>query len=110
MDYESFTLTEMSAACGGVIEGIDLSKELTNAQFNEIHSALLDRTVIIFRDQKISSHQQVAFSRRFGEPQPAARCGPRDSGSSAEPRPRKARAQSSRRPREGRRPPGVLTK
>ena len=72
MDYESFTLTEMSAACGGVIEGIDLSKELTNAQFNEIHSALLDRTVIIFRDQKISSHQQVAFSRRFGEPQPAA--------------------------------------
>jgi len=75
MTYESFSLTEMSASCGGVIEGIDLSKDLTNAQFNEIHNALLDRTVIIFRDQKISPEQQVAFSRRFGEPQPAAASG-----------------------------------
>ena len=71
MSYESFTLNEMSPACGGIIEGIDLSQDLTNRQFDEIHDALLDRTVIIFRDQHITPQQQVAFSRRFGEPQPA---------------------------------------
>lgn len=72
MAYESFTLHEMSPACGGLIEGVDLSKDLTNRQFDEIHDALLDRTVIVFRDQHITPDQQVAFSRRFGEPQPAA--------------------------------------
>lgn len=72
MTYESFALHEMSPACGAVIEGIDLSTNLTNRQFDEIHEALLDRTVIIFRDQNITPEQQVAFARRFGEPQPAA--------------------------------------
>lgn len=71
MSYESFDLHEMSPACGGIIEGIDLSKDLTNRQFDEIHQALLDRTVIVFRDQDITPAQQVAFARRFGEPQPA---------------------------------------
>ncbi len=71
MAYESFTLHEMSPACGGIIEGIDLSQELSNRQFDEIHEALLDRTVIVFRDQHITPDQQVAFARRFGEPQPA---------------------------------------
>ena len=71
MTNESFTLHEMSPACGGIIEGIDLSRDLTNRQFDEIHDALLDRTVIVFRDQHITPDQQVAFSRRFGEPQPA---------------------------------------
>ncbi len=71
MAYESFTLHEMSPACGGIIEGIDLSQELSNRQFDEIHEALLDRTIIVFRDQHITPDQQVAFARRFGEPQPA---------------------------------------
>ncbi len=72
MTYESFTLHEMAPACGGIIEGIDLSKDLTDRQFDEIHDALLDRTVIVFRDQHITPDQQVALARRFGEPQPAA--------------------------------------
>ena len=72
MTYESFDLHEMSPACGGIIEGIDLSNDLTNRQFDEIHEALLDRTVIVFRDQDITPEQQVAFARRFGEPQPSA--------------------------------------
>jgi taurine dioxygenase len=72
MAYESFTLHEMAPACGAIIEGIDLSKDLTNRQFDELHDALLDRTIIVFRDQHITPDQQVAFARRFGEPQPAA--------------------------------------
>jgi taurine dioxygenase len=72
MTYESFDLHEMSPACGAIIEGIDLSQDLTNRQFDEIHQALLERTVIIFRDQDITPDQQVAFAGRFGEPQPSA--------------------------------------
>ena len=72
MTYESFDLHEMSPACGAIIEGIDLSQDLTNRQFDEIHAALLDRTVIVFRGQDITPEQQVAFARRFGEPQPSA--------------------------------------
>ena len=72
MAYEGFDLHEMSPACGAIIEGIDLSQDLTNRQFDEIHQALLERTVIIFRDQDITPDQQVAFARRFGEPQPSA--------------------------------------
>ena len=72
MAYETINVTEMSPACGAIIEGIDLSQDLTNRQFDEIHEALLDRTVIVFRDQDLTPDQQVAFARRFGEPQPAA--------------------------------------
>ncbi len=71
MTCESFELREMSPACGAIIEGIDLSKDLTNREFDEINEALVDRTVIIFRDQEITPEQQVAFARRLGEPQPA---------------------------------------
>lgn len=72
MAYETINVTDMSPACGAIIEGIDLSQDLTNRQFDEIHEALLDRTVIVFRDQDLTPDQQVAFARRFGEPQPAA--------------------------------------
>ena len=71
MTYETINVEEMSPACGAIIEGIDLSQDLTNRQFDEIHEALLDRTVIVFRAQNITPDQQVAFSRRFGEPQPS---------------------------------------
>lgn len=72
MDYQAITVSEMSPACGAIIEDVDLSGELTNQQFDEIHTALLERTVIVFRDQDISEAQQVAFSRRFGELQSSA--------------------------------------
>ncbi len=70
--YEAIAVSAMSPACGAIIGGVDLSGELSNQQFDEIHSALLDCTVIIFRDQDISEAQQVAFTRRFGDLQSSA--------------------------------------
>ena len=72
MSVASISVSEMSPACGAIIDGVDLSNDLTNRQFDEIHSALLDRTVIIFRDQAITETQQVAFTRRFGDLQSSA--------------------------------------
>jgi taurine dioxygenase len=72
MGYETITVEEMSPACGAIIEGVDLSQDLTNRQFDEIHQAVLDRTVVVFRNQNLTEKQQVAFSRRFGDLQPAS--------------------------------------
>ncbi len=72
MAYETIQVDEMSPACGAIIEDIDLSQDLTNRQIDEIHQSLLDRTVIVFRDQNLTEEQQVAFSRRFGDLQPAS--------------------------------------
>ena len=72
MDYESISVENMAPACGGIIEHVDLSKDITNQQFDEIYHALLERTVIIFRNQNLTERQHVKFSRRFGEIQPSA--------------------------------------
>jgi len=72
MFYETISVKNMAPACGAIVEGVDLTGDITNRQFDEIHRALLDRTVIVFRGQKISESHQVSFTRRFGDPQPAA--------------------------------------
>ena len=72
MPSDTIKITEMSPACGGIIEGVDLSKKLTNRQFDEIYDAVVDRVVIVFRNQDLSPDQHVSFARRFGQPQAAA--------------------------------------
>ena len=52
---------------GAEITGVDLSRDLTEAEVTDIRSALLTHKVIFFRDQHITPDQQVAFGRRFGE-------------------------------------------
>ena len=65
MNYETINVTEMSPACGAVIEGLDLTQDLTNRQFDEIHRAVVDRVVVVFRDQNLTPEQHIALSRRF---------------------------------------------
>jgi taurine dioxygenase len=72
MSYESIQVTEMAPACGAIIDGVNLSEELTNRQFDEIHRAVVDRVVVVFRDQDLTPEQHIALSRRFGDIQPSA--------------------------------------
>lgn len=72
MQSETFNIIEMSPACGAIIEDVDLSKKLTNKQFDEIYDAVVDRIVVVFRNQNLSPSQHIAFARRFGQPQAAA--------------------------------------
>ena len=65
MSYESIQVTEMAPACGAIIDGVDLSKELTNRQFDEIYDAVVDRVVVVFRGQELTPEQHVALARRF---------------------------------------------
>ena len=47
--------------------GLDLSQPLADDDFRRFHRAHLDHHVLVFRDQRITPEQQIAFSRRFGE-------------------------------------------
>jgi taurine dioxygenase len=66
MSYSTITVKKLAGACGAEIEGVDLSKTLSNAQFDDIHRAYLDNGVIFFRDQTLDYDSQKAFVRRFG--------------------------------------------
>lgn len=67
MAYETIDVRPLTPTLGAEIGGVDLSKELGNHQFQEVHDALMEHQVIFFRDQDISREQHKEFGRRFGE-------------------------------------------
>ena len=54
------------AVLGAEIEGVDL-REVTPAQFDAIHKAWLDHSVLLFRGQQLSPEALIGFSRHFGD-------------------------------------------
>ncbi|MCZ2495308.1 TauD/TfdA family dioxygenase [Xylophilus sp. Kf1] len=60
------TIQPLGPALGAEVIGLDLSAPLDADDFARIHQAHLDHHVLVFRDQRITPAQQVAFSRRFG--------------------------------------------
>ncbi len=63
---QAFSIRPLAAVTGAEIIGIDLSRELTPADFTQVHRAHLDHHLLVFRDQRITPQQHVDFSRRFG--------------------------------------------
>jgi taurine dioxygenase len=53
-------------ALGAEVVGVDLH-DVDDHTFGAIHKAWLDHLVLLFRGQKLSDDQLIAFSRRFGE-------------------------------------------
>src|ERR1043165_7776595 len=66
MTYKTITVKPLSPNLGAEIQGVDLSKPLSNAQFDDIHTAFLKHHVIFFRDQQLTPEQHVAFGKRWG--------------------------------------------
>jgi taurine dioxygenase len=52
---------------GAEIVGADLSRPLDDAEFASISDAFFECQVVVFRDQKLTPAQQIAFTQRFGE-------------------------------------------
>jgi taurine dioxygenase len=63
---QAFTIRPLDAPLGAEVIGLDLSLPVGAADFARLHRAHLDHHVLVFRDQRITPGQQVAFSRRFG--------------------------------------------
>ena len=61
------TVRPLSYALGAEIQGVDLSQTLSNSEFDQIHRTFLEKGILLFRKQKITREQHIAFSRRFGE-------------------------------------------
>ena len=54
------------APAGAEVLGLDLAAPLAEGDFRAIHQAHLKHHVLVFRKQRITPEQQIAFSRRFG--------------------------------------------
>jgi taurine dioxygenase len=54
------------AAIGAEVCGVDLSKPLDDALFTLIEAAYNRHTVLVFRGQRLTPEQHIAFGRRFG--------------------------------------------
>jgi taurine dioxygenase len=63
----SVTVTPLRPLVGAEISGVDLRNELSAEDAAIIVKTWLDRGVILLRGQDIDEHQQVRFSRLFGE-------------------------------------------
>jgi taurine dioxygenase len=67
MAYRTIEVVKSSPNIGAEIHGVDLSKPLSDAQFEEVHAALMAHLVIFFRDQSMTPVQQMDLGRRFGK-------------------------------------------
>src|SRR6187551_2650277 len=69
----SLRVSRIVPAIGAVItngENVDVAR-VSDAQFADIHAALMVHQVIFFRGQQLGKENLLAFARRWGEPQAA---------------------------------------
>jgi taurine dioxygenase len=57
----------IAGALGAEIHGVSVAEELDDGSIADIRRALLDHSVIFFRDQELDIDRHKAFTRRFGE-------------------------------------------
>ena len=67
MGYETIEITPMTPRIGAEVSGIDLTKSLGNPQFQELHDALMEHSVLFFRNQDVDVEQHKNFGRLFGD-------------------------------------------
>ncbi len=60
------TINRIGKHLGAEISGIDLAKPLDDDAFAKVSKAFFDNEVVVFRKQKLTPEQQIAFTRRFG--------------------------------------------
>ncbi len=69
MRHEDIEIRPLCECFGAEIVGIDLAQPVDDALYARIHSAFLERQLLLFRDQDLSPGNHVALGRRFGEVQ-----------------------------------------
>ena len=66
MNYQIIDVRPMTKRIGAEVSGVDLTKAIDPATFEELHGALMEHQVIFFRDQRISHEDHKRFGRLFG--------------------------------------------
>ncbi len=68
MSVTTLAVNPVHPVLGAEVIGLDLSRDLGDAEFRGVRDAFNRFSVLVFRDhQTLTPAQQVAFSRRFGE-------------------------------------------
>ena len=67
MSYQTIQVKRLTPRIGAEVSGITLSKPLGNQQFQEVHDALMQHSVLFFRGQSIDVVQHKNFGRKFGK-------------------------------------------
>jgi taurine dioxygenase len=62
----SMQVRRLSTACGAEVSGLDITRPLDPGQVREVHRALGENGILLFRNADITPEQHVAFSRHFG--------------------------------------------
>jgi taurine dioxygenase len=65
--YETIQVRPLTLRIGAEIDGVDISRPLSNQQTAELHDAIARHQVIFFRDQTLTHDQHKAFGRLFGD-------------------------------------------
>jgi taurine dioxygenase len=60
------SVKKLSPACGAEVSGLDLTRPLGADRVQELHHALGENGLLIFRNVQLTPGQHVAFSRQFG--------------------------------------------
>ncbi|MFL2770858.1 MAG: TauD/TfdA dioxygenase family protein [Rhodospirillaceae bacterium] len=56
----------LSTVCGAEVIGLDCSSSIDDAGFAQLREALVDHSVLVFRDQDLTPEQHVSFSALWG--------------------------------------------
>lgn len=65
-DAQTFEIKPSPSGTGAEVSGLDLSKPLGDQTFKRISDAFNEYSVLVYRDQKLTPEQQIAFSRKWG--------------------------------------------
>ena len=61
-----FEIESLTPRIGATIKGLDLSREMSDETFEQLHKAWMDHLVLFFPDQSLSHEQHLALGQRFG--------------------------------------------
>ena len=57
----------LNEVIGAEVLGVDLSQPMSDETFERVHQTWLERTILLFREQKMSVEEHIAFTRRLGD-------------------------------------------
>lgn len=60
-------LVPLTETIGTEVRGIDVSEDISTRDFNRVYQAWIDTTILLFRGQRMTPEQHIAFTKRFGE-------------------------------------------
>jgi taurine dioxygenase len=60
----------LSFALGAEVRGLDITRPVSDADWAVVHDTFLSRGVLLFRGQRLTREQHIAFSRCFGDLDP----------------------------------------